>query len=454
MKKIISMESFVERYESRSTQLSYKSALKKFLEYMEVDSFKTYFNGKRDYEEDIEKFHSKLNGHPPKTVRLYLNTVKSFFRRNKIKLEDDFWEDLNRRIRGSRARTVDRIPTIEELRAILTHTDAKGKALFLMLASSGMRIGEALSIKVSDIKQEEEPVEIRIRGEFTKTGDPRITFISQEAKQALDEWLKVRKQYLITACGRSRRYEKNPHDDRLFPFDSSTAWRIWSKAVSRAGLEEFDPSTDRRTIHIHVLRKFFKTRTSLIIQGDIVEALMGHSSGLDAIYLKAGDIKKELRETYKKAEKELLIFTDIKTIKEYTSHLEEMQSELFAEHAGLISKNKNLEKEVMELRTELNQVHSLLKKSIDISQHPENYWNEGEHRQFERESDEQDRQLKEKVMQEEAERLAKKTPEEIEKEKRQFLRAIELAKQKRDDNVLNKPIKLPKAHHRHKNKTE
>ncbi len=107
------MERFVNRYGSRSTQLSYKSALRKFLQYTGMDSFETYFNDGRDYEEDIEEFLTKLNGNPPKTIRLYLTAVKSYFKRNKIKFEDDFWEELTRRIKGSRARTMDRIPTIE-----------------------------------------------------------------------------------------------------------------------------------------------------------------------------------------------------------------------------------------------------------------------------------------------------------------------------------------------------
>lgn len=354
MDKIVTMERFVGRYESRSTQLSYKSALRKFLQCTDVDSFETYFNDGRDYEEDIEGFLSMLNGNPPKTIRLYLTAVKSYFKRNKIKLEDDFWEDLNRRVKGSRPRTMDRIPTTEELRQILTHTDAKGKALFLMLASSGMRIGEALSIKLSDINLEEDLTEIKIRGEFTKTGDPRTTFISKEANQVLEEWLKIRKQYLVTACGRSRRYEKNPNDDRLFPFDTSTAWRVWSKALRRAGLEKLDASTGRRTLHIHVLRKFFRTRASLTMPKDMVEALIGHSEGLDEFYLRY--TKKDLIENYKKAEEELLIFTDKETIKQYTNQLEERQDTM---NVTIANQAQTIENMKLKYETEINKLEAL-----------------------------------------------------------------------------------------------
>ena len=52
---------------------------------------------------------------------------------------------------------LDKVPSNAELRRILTHMDAKGRALFLTLATSGMRIGEALKLKLSDLALNEEP---------------------------------------------------------------------------------------------------------------------------------------------------------------------------------------------------------------------------------------------------------------------------------------------------------
>lgn len=36
-----------------------------------------------------------------------------------------------------------------------------------------------------------DPVKVSIRGEYTKTGNPRVTYISREAAEAIHEWLKV-----------------------------------------------------------------------------------------------------------------------------------------------------------------------------------------------------------------------------------------------------------------------
>jgi len=60
-----------------------------------------------------------------------------------------------------------------------------------MLASSGMRIGEALQLELDDLNLNSYPAKIYIRGEYTKSGNPRIAFIFSEAKEAVEEWLKI-----------------------------------------------------------------------------------------------------------------------------------------------------------------------------------------------------------------------------------------------------------------------
>ena len=67
-----------------------------------------------------------------------------------------------------------------------------------------MRIGEALQLELDDIDLDSDPAKISIRGEYTKSGDPRYTFISGETKEHILEWLKYRTEYLKSASKRSR----------------------------------------------------------------------------------------------------------------------------------------------------------------------------------------------------------------------------------------------------------
>ena len=93
-----------------------------------------------------------------------ITAVKSFLIENDFELSDRFWKRLGKRVKGSRALTLDKVPSNEELRKILSHMNIQGKALFVILASSGMRIGECLKLKLSDL-EDGSPYRIKIRGE-------------------------------------------------------------------------------------------------------------------------------------------------------------------------------------------------------------------------------------------------------------------------------------------------
>lgn len=56
---------------------------------------------------------------------------------------------------------------------------------------------------MEDIDLETNPVRIGIRDETTKSGEPRTTFMSIEAKEALEALLKIRIGYGRTALKRS-----------------------------------------------------------------------------------------------------------------------------------------------------------------------------------------------------------------------------------------------------------
>ena len=139
-------------------------------------------------------------------------------------------------------RTIDHVPTVPELKSILTHGRVKEKALFLVMASSGLRINEALSITINDIKLRDEkdniisPSMIKIRQEVSKNETPRITFISDEARDILIEWLKIRNEYLITSVQKlaKRNIQKKLNDDRVFPYAWSTAWNMWTRMLHKS----------------------------------------------------------------------------------------------------------------------------------------------------------------------------------------------------------------------------
>ena len=299
---MLKLKKFFDMYDNYFTNKNVKTAVRQFLKsaYPEATSEnlekinELYFGVERDFEEDVRNFLKSMKGLAPLSIKLKLSIAKTFLQENDVTLPPKFWKKINRLIKGSRALTLDRIPTKAEFKKILMHMSIQGKALFLTLESSGMRIGELLKSNIDDLYLEEEPGRIQIRGTITKSGNSRHAFISSEAKEALVEWLKVRETYLEVAIRKSQLYVKTGNDPRIFPFEPRTAYSIWTKALHKAGLNGKDKSTNREKLHPHVLRKFFRTRLGPVIPVDVVEALMGHEGYLTEVYRRYSieDLKK------------------------------------------------------------------------------------------------------------------------------------------------------------------
>ena len=346
-----------DSYDNEGTKRNIKTSVIQFFqtvypeashENLEIINQK-YFSEERDREEDIQKFLKSINGKAPLTIKLKICSIKTFFIENDVELPKKFWKRLNRLNKGNRALTLDRIPTKAEFKKILLHMPIHGKALFLTLESSGMRIGEALKSNLDDMYLDENPVRLQLRGEVTKTGNSRHAFLSYEAKESIQEWLKVREEYLRVASAKSHLYEKSVNDTRIFPFDPKVAYSIWKKALYKSGLGGKDKSTNREKLHPHVLRKFFRTRLGAVgIPIDVVEALMGHEGYLTEVYRRY--TVEDLRKFYLKGESAILVFTDTQKVMELHKEIEEKNTQLQVLVNSLASENQNMKNEMYQMK--------------------------------------------------------------------------------------------------------
>jgi hypothetical protein len=214
----------------------------------------------------------------------------------------------NAKPKGKRARTSEGEMTPQVLKGLLAHSDIKGRALFLLLESSGVRIGEALQLTFDDIDLESTPPKITVRGENAKEGDAYFSFMSVEALESMREWLKVRDEYITTATKRGSglfqtgfgRGQKDAADKRIFPFSDSVAEMMFTNAIKKLGLHKVDTQTGRGQFRIHMLRKFFMSQMKLKIPVEIVEALCGHSGYLSEAYRRYS--RAQIAEFYLKGE--------------------------------------------------------------------------------------------------------------------------------------------------------
>jgi len=289
MNKII--EEFVKNYPNEHTKRNYSNLLNHYFKTMEIKNPDEYLEIGRDYNQDILDYQAKLNGRPPKSIKLCISCVMSFLLSNNIELQPKTKFALRNRRKGSRAWTQDGIFTPDILREILQYASVKSRALFLLLSSSGARVGETLQLTIDDIDMKHNPMKIYMRGEYTKSGDSRTIFASNETRNALTAWLKVRDSFLESACRKINKgkykHNKNTDDPRIFPVDYPTVKLIWNTMIEKAGYDERDPKTKRRRFHIHGLRKYFGSRIG--IDSDITEALLGHEEGVKTIYKRYTD---------------------------------------------------------------------------------------------------------------------------------------------------------------------
>ena len=318
---------FIKSYPTKRTQSTYETILKKYFEIIKADS-DNYFKQQRNYEEDIKKFWKDwLITKTPCTRTSYSACVNVFLEENNVVISKKVWKNLKRKIKGKYPVTLDVIPTQQELKQILTHGEVKAKALFLVASSSGMRINEILQLRKEDVKLDLDPVKVEVRAEYTKLKQPRITYISDEAKIYLVEWLKIRDKYLDSAVKKIRGVcTKDLTDDTIFCFGYTLASKMWNRLLKNSGFDAIDPTTKYHKMHIHTLRKYFKTNMLHAgVQESIVNQLVGHTKYLDSSYLRFSE--KDLAEGYKRGIKSLLVFETNPDLTEHTEQIKKLESD-------------------------------------------------------------------------------------------------------------------------------
>jgi integrase len=182
----------------------------------------------------------------------------------------------------------------------------------ILLATTGMRAVEALSIRIKDIDFNSNPATVFVRGEYTKTKVDRIIFLTEELSQQLKSWLdykhrtrrvchqdkqkgKVITEYrtpdkkdtdLVFAVYQDK---KMPNPDFLY----DDLGKSFARTLDRSGKGNREDSNQRRReITLHSFRRFVKTTISDLGYADFSEWFIGHSGS--TYWTKKGSEKAEI----------------------------------------------------------------------------------------------------------------------------------------------------------------
>jgi len=328
---------------SLSTRRAYNSALKKFMKFLDVkynldiESLLRQIETKQtDSIEVLDSFYSFLAeykressekiGYSNQTICDYISVAKEFLNGEGCKI---YSEDIKQRFKLPRRIYVyEKGLTKETINRIIRLANPKLAAVVLIACSSGMRIGEIVQLRFSDVDFTLDPVTITVRAETTKTRETRITHISSEAASALKDYLSRKKsstkneEYLFLLQHEDRlrhlreRLAKNEYNNSGFPKTDKKNIRIlesnlknitreerYAKSVLSTNhnlekqlsnliknIPELDAKNEngRNSIHFHAFRAWFKTQVTDAHQSDFAEALMGHKS-LKLLYYRQND---------------------------------------------------------------------------------------------------------------------------------------------------------------------
>lgn len=299
------LRAFLEDYHVKRTEKNYRVAVEMFLrevypgeggrelEVMNQLSVR-YLDevaAGRDYVSDLRQVGERYcdGRYAPISARKYIQIVVLWLQANGAVIQ--YWERRRVFAKMPMGRPVSAEYELKRrmIRDVLETLPEWGQVLVLVLAGSGMRVGEAMQLRREDVDFSRRPVMVRVRAEYTKGKMPRITLLTSEAAEALERYL-------------ARRTDE---DARLFPFAKSTFEWHWRRGVDAKGYGERDPITGHRMMHIHMLRKWFISRFSLVARKEVAEFLAGHTGYLSMSYTRF--THKQLRKQFLKAEKKISV---------------------------------------------------------------------------------------------------------------------------------------------------
>jgi integrase len=174
-------------------------------------------------------------------------------------------------------------------------SDIRLKTYLMLLASTGMRPVEALSIRVKDLDLKLNPSRLFVRGEYTKTRSDRTIFLTQELDNQLSSWLSYRyrkRRICYSENGKTVTQYRTPSmkdSDLVFsahrlsgnpnPVSLYVEFRTsFAKTLDRMGKgAREDGNERRREITLHSFRRFVKTAISDLGYQDFSEYFIGHS---------------------------------------------------------------------------------------------------------------------------------------------------------------------------------
>jgi integrase len=242
-------------------------------------------------------------------------TVKTFLEYNDIEITPRKFK-LKVRFPKTIFRHKEAIDKEDIIKILNGCSDLRLKTYVMLLAATGLRATEGLSIRLKDLDLESNPAKLIIRGEFTKTKVDRYVFLTNEVIEQIKIWIdyKYRKRRIChkdKETGETITEYRTPEKKlnelifSLYQTDNprpeimhNNMGAIFAKTLDRIGMGSREDGNEiRRQITLHSMRRLVKSTISDLGYSDYSEWFIGHSG---STYWRKKDSEKA--EIFKKIE--------------------------------------------------------------------------------------------------------------------------------------------------------
>jgi integrase len=240
----------------------------------------------------------------PSSIRGNVAAIKLFYEINDIDLK---WRKINR-FQGEFYRVVeDRSYTHEEIKKMVDVADLRDKAIILLMASTGMRLGAVPPLKMKDLTEINHYGGLYQIDVYKKYKEQYISYCTPEARMTIDDYLEFRRRLGERLQDTTPLFRK--HFDKYdsmqvahpIPITASTIKYLIKELLNKTGIRPPVKLTEEEKIlgkpakktslpMIHGFRKFVVTNMIRAkLEYNARETLVGHT-------LKSLDISYDRRE--------------------------------------------------------------------------------------------------------------------------------------------------------------
>jgi integrase len=238
----------------------------------------------------------KMQGKTFYAISNYVTALISYYKINDVMLNT---KRITHFMPERRRTRKDRGYTHEEVGKMLEIADERMRAVILILASSGVRVGALQSITLGNL----DGYKLTVYETFS---EEYFTFITAESKKAIDDYLDMRRRYGEKLSDKSVLIREQ--FDIRDPFQIKKPKQIGRDAIQWM-ITDIAKRSGVRNANVpiaHGFRKFFTTQlVNSRVNPEIREMLLGHKIGLAGSYYRPTE--QEMLDEYLKAEDNLTI---------------------------------------------------------------------------------------------------------------------------------------------------